>query len=135
MEDTCIKKLYEINNPDFETVDADQFTHLLTRIHCLYRTSDRYTSNWWINIAKTTFLINSTTGDRLELLGVKNIPYFPARHFLKNYGDTVNFTLVFPPVPKNWASFHCVEIIKSNNCLSIHNINRNDSGVYFKKIQ
>ncbi len=46
-----------------------------------------------------------------------------------------DFTLVFPPVPKNWASFHCVEIIKSNNCLSIHNINRNDSGVYFKKIQ
>ncbi len=101
-----------------------------TYLHCTYYTSPKYTSDWWINIFSSCFLIDKRTKNSLKLIDAINIPIAPARHFLKNKGDCLNFTLVFPLVPNDWPVFNFMELTDTNDGLNIRNIPRNTSGVY-----
>ena len=59
-----------------------------TYLHCTFYTSPKYTSGWWVNIFKTSYIVNSLENERLELLQAINIPFAPERHYLKKLGDT-----------------------------------------------
>ncbi len=100
-----------------------------TLLHCKYTTSPNYNSGWWVNVHKTSFLINSASNERLEMLHAIGIPFVPDRHPLKNFGDSLHFTLVFPKIPKHWHLFYFREKTTGVH-LKTNNIKRNDSGIY-----
>jgi hypothetical protein len=100
-----------------------------TLLHCKYTTSPNYNSGWWVNVHKTSFLINSASNERLEMLHAIGIPFVPDRHLLKNFGDSLQFTLVFPKIPKHWDLFHFREKTSGEH-LKTNGIKRNSSGIY-----
>jgi len=101
-----------------------------TTLHCRYTTSPKYHSGWWVNIYKPSYLVNLVSGQRLEMISAFNVPLAPQRHYLKSFGDSLCFTLVFPQVPKDWLIFKFVEGGTPENSLSSGPITRNKSGVY-----
>ena len=102
-----------------------------TFVHCLAYPSRQYTAEWWVNIWRTTFLVDTITGDSLELLFADKIPYAPDRHYFKHINDTKTFLLVFTKIPKTWRSFHVIEKSNDGDCFETKYIQRNDSGVYY----
>ena len=92
-----------------------------------------YDSDWWINIWRTTFLVDSLTNDSIELISAVNIPFGPDRHYFKHKGDRLNFTLIFPKLPKSWEAFHLFENAPSGG-FEIRNIGRNETGIYRLKL-
>lgn len=103
-----------------------------TILHCKYTTSPVYQGGWWINIWKTSYLV---CGDeRLEMLHAINVPYAPDRHYLKNFGDSLRFVLIFPQVPRHWQRFNFVEVCSDAIGLKYEGITRNDTGIYRVKL-
>ena len=109
----------------FELTEEKRYSYL----NCTYITSPKYVSDWWVNIYKTAFLINLANGEKLQLINAINIPFAPARHYLQNKGDRLNFTLIFPYIPKNWQTFDFIEDISENSLCSL-GISRNNSCIY-----
>jgi hypothetical protein len=68
------------------------------------------------------------------MLHAINIPIAPQKVFLKNYGDKIVFTLIFPKVPDPWNTFNFVESCIGLNGFFIPRIQRNNSSVYRLKI-
>lgn len=101
-----------------------------TYLRCTFYTSPKYTSGWWVNIFKTSYLVNTLLNERLELLQAINIPFAPERHYLKKRGDSLNFTLIFPKTPMHWEYFDFIEKCGGDSGLTIKNIKSNLSGVY-----
>lgn len=109
-----------------EGVEESPFTML----YCNYTTSPKFISGWWVNIWKTSYLVNRGLSETLELLNAINIPYAPGRHYFKKFGDTLKFVLIFPQVPKHWYVFDFIEKCKGEDGLTINGIKKNSSGIY-----
>jgi len=101
-----------------------------TILHCRYVSKDKYKNGGWVNIYKSTFLLNPDTKDFLSLVKAMDIPVSPGRHFFKEPGQLKQFTLLFPYVPKHWKRFHLVELVKGGDGFRVQDIERNASGVY-----
>lgn len=103
-----------------------------TIVHCTYIASDKYVNGGWVNIFPTTILEpNDNSFQQLPLLHAINIPVAPKKHYFKNKGDVLRFTLYFPAIPANWKTFSLIEIIDSGGIgLSASAILRNNTGVY-----
>jgi len=123
---------------EFETqakiqVSDDVLTEMeeqgFTYLHCTYFTTPIYHGGWWVNIYKSTYLVGDD-GTELPMIHALNIPISPERHYLKKFGDSLTFTLVFPALPKTWKVFHCIEKCSGCDGLSAHNITKNNSGAY-----
>ena len=82
--------------------------------------------------SKETILKDQTTGDELQLIGTKNIGYYPEKVYLDNFGDFHHFILYFPPVPKHWEVFDLMEL-DADNPFEYKNIQRNSTGIYQKR--
>jgi hypothetical protein len=106
-----------------------QATEGQTLVHCKYVSQDKYKNGGWVNIYKTTFLVNPDTKDILPLAQAYNVPVSPARHYFKQAGQLKQFTLLFPQVPKHWKRFHLLEVAEKGGFRAT-DITRNDSGVY-----
>jgi hypothetical protein len=107
-----------------------------TIIHCSYVSKHKYVNGGWMNICVATYLENSADPDeftRIQLLNAYNVPLSPERHFFSRGGERKEFTLIFPPLPKEWRSFDLMEHSRENN-FEVYNIPRNESGVYYLKI-
>lgn len=104
-------------------------------IHCRYISKYEYCDGGWVNIHKTTFLMNADTKECLSLQQAINIPVSPERYFFDEPGKLKNFTLVFPFIPKYWREFHLVEYARSEDAFQVRNIARNDSGIYHIEIK
>ena len=127
----------EVSNDLLLSAEEEGFTYL----HCTYHTSPKYSGGWWVNINEASYLIDTTTGEELKLLQALNIPMAPERHYLKRFGDSLQFTLMFPAIPKTWKIFDFIEktrptithkngAFEASDGLAIRNIARNNSGVY-----
>jgi len=127
----------EVTDGFLLSAEEEGFTYL----HCTYRTSPKYSGGWWVNINEASFLVDSINGEELKLLQALNIPIAPERHYLKKFGDSLQFTLIFPVIPKPWKTFDFIEMtrpafgisngtIEASDGLAIKNITRNNSGVY-----
>lgn len=101
-----------------------------TIVHCCYVSTDKYKNGGWVNIYKSTFLVNPDTKDFLSLAKAINIPVNPGRHFFKTPGQIKQFTLLFPYVPKFWKRFHLVELVNGGAGFKVCDIERNSSGIY-----
>lgn len=106
-----------------------QATEGQTTVHCKYVSQDKYKNGGWVNIYKTTFLVNPDTKDMLPLAQAYNVPVSPARHYFKQAGQLKQFTLLFPQVPRHWKRFHLLEVAEKGG-FRVTDITRNDSGVY-----
>jgi hypothetical protein len=106
-----------------------QATEGQTMVHCKYVSQDKYENGGWVNIYKTTFLVNPDTKDMLPLAQAYNVPVSPARHYFKQAGQLKQFTLLFPQVPRHWKRFHLLEVAEKGGFRAT-DITRNDSGVY-----
>ena len=93
----------EISNDVLTDMEEQGFTYL----HCTYFTSPRFCAGWWVNLHKSTYLVGDD-GSYLPMFDALNIPIAPERHYLKNFGDSLTFTLVFPALPKTWTVFDCI---------------------------
>lgn len=101
-----------------------------TMLYCKYITSPKYTAGWWVNIWKTSYLVNSSTNESLALLNAINIPLAPEKHYLKKFGDSLDFVLVFPKIPAHWQVFNFIEKCNNEEGLAINGIVKNNTGIY-----
>ncbi len=101
-----------------------------TMLYCRYTTSPVFVANWWINISKTCYLVNLFSGEKIEMISAIGVPYAPAKYHLKKFGDSINFILIFPQIPKAWATFNLIENTGADRPLSSRGLVRNDTGIY-----
>jgi hypothetical protein len=99
-----------------------------TLVHCNYVSKRKYTNGGWVNIYPTTFLVHEN--EVIPMLYAVNIPIAPNIHVFKSAGELKQFTLIFPPIPKEWYSFSLIENCNDHEGFVVINIERNDSGVY-----
>jgi hypothetical protein len=148
--DTLTYTKIEVSNDLLASFEEEGYTYL----HCTYITSPRYHSGWWVNISEDSFLTNGK--EEIKMLQAMNIPLSPKKHYLKKFGDSLQFVLIFPAVPKSWNTFNfiertqptlskersfdaelgvVIETIQKSEGLYINNIERNNTGVYKVIIQ
>jgi len=123
-----IKKI-KIEKPDIKEINSCEDLPI-TYLHCRFTAAPKYDFGCWVNINKDSYLIDPITKERLQLISAIGIPYYPGRLYLKNRGDSVNFTLIFPQIPKHWLVFNLKEHTPDMSYLSSVGIVRNDTGVY-----
>jgi hypothetical protein len=118
-----------------EQIEQDRFTYL----HCTYIASEKYISDWYVNINENSYLVGGKSLIKLKLLNVIGIPLAPQKYCLKKQGDILQFSLIFPAIPKEWEVFDFIEdtpavfIDKTLQCSTgfyYRNIKRNDTDVY-----
>lgn len=148
--DTLTYTKIEVSNDLLTSFEEEGYTYL----HCTYITSPRYHSGWWVNINEDSYLTNGK--EEIKMLNAMNIPLSPKKHYLKKFGDSLQFVLIFPAVPKSWNTFNfiertqptlsrekkldaelglVIETIQKSDGLYINNIERNNTGVYKVIIQ
>lgn len=126
-----IHEMSIISKPMVEVIPDTQIEESgYTYLHCDYTTSPKFAFGWWVNIYKTSYLICRQTGESLNLVDAINIPLAPNRYYLKKFGDSLQFVLVFPLVPKHWTKFDFIERCDGKIGLKALNIIRNNTGVY-----
>lgn len=101
-----------------------------TVVKCRYTSPDKFQDGGWVNIWSTTYLVNTDTIERLQMLFAYNIPLSPAKHHFQRPGQVLYFVLIFPKLPENWNNFHVLEVAGERKGFSIQNIQRQSSGVY-----
>jgi hypothetical protein len=107
-----------------------------TLLHCSYFSKHYYVDGGWVNIWPTTYLIDTITGQQLELIHEINIPVAPNKFYFKKAGQLKNFTLIFPAIPKDWAYFDFIEKAADHSIgFRVNKLQRNDLGVYRLTIQ
>ena len=99
-----------------------------TIIHCNYVSKKKYINGGWVNIYPTTYLVSEQ--ESITLLHAENIPLAPQVHVFNKAGELKRFSLIFPAVPKSWTSFDLIEKSNSVNGFKVHNIKRNNAGIY-----
>ena len=122
-----VKKALKVK-PDIKSCSSTEDSPL-TYLHCRYNPSTKYGAGWWVNIHKSCFIRDVVSGEKLKLVTAINIPFSPAKHYLRDLNDSLNFVIVFPGIPKHWLAFDFIEGACEND-LSSHGIVRNDSGIY-----
>jgi len=106
-----------------------------TVLHCNYVSKRKYVNGGWVNIYPTTFLVEETTGDSLQMIAAINVPVAPEKYFFSNPGELKSFALIFPLIPKSWKSFHLQECAGVYDGFNANHIQRNDSGIYQLEIK
>lgn len=99
----------------------------LITVHC---TIDKPTEDIIIRIWKSTFLYDVNSSNKSQLLHAENITIFPY-WFPVTKGQSHQFTLYFPSLPKACTSFHLMEKIPENGGFEKRNIARNKEDIYF----
>ena len=120
------------NNTESFEIQETALSSELTAFYCTYVTNTEYDADWWVSICKETILKDQTTGEELQLIGTKNIGYYPEKVYLDNFGDFHHFILYFAPIPKHWEVFDLMEL-DADNPFEYKNIQRNSTGIYQKR--
>jgi hypothetical protein len=124
------KKNYQISPDLLSSSEKEACSEGATTIHCHYISPEKYMNGGWINIAKTTFLLNKEDNRMLSMIQVNNIPISPEKHYFKKANQKFAFTLFFPLLPDNWKFFSLIEITNEPSPVMIHEIERNKTGIY-----
>jgi len=103
-------------------------------LHFLYSTPpSSYPS--YIRIWPSSFLYDKNSPHKSELVHAENITYYPKWHECTP-GSTYFFSLIFSGLPKSCTSFDFIEHCTNQaGAFSVHDIARNESDVYFIRMQ
>lgn len=117
IDSNTLKALQKLSTEESQTI-----------VHCNYVSPQKYPDGGWVNIFPSTYLSNGKK--MLPMIQALNIPLAPHIHVFKNPGELKRFTLVFPPLPKEWKSFTFLEICLGYDGFKVKDIKRNNSGIY-----
>jgi len=95
-------------------------------VHCHF---DNHAENMMIRIWRTTFLIDSASTTKAQLIHAENISYAPQWTIVPDQ-QPFSFLLIFPGLPKSCAQFDLVEEITQPGGFFIKGIQRNETDVY-----
>jgi len=95
-----------------------------TRVDFLYWSLKNNNMGKWIQIEKDTYIRALNCDKKLKLLKAENIGISPNKSFFKTKLNLLNFTLYFPPLPKDTVAFDLIEKdTKNENYFNFHKIN------------
>jgi hypothetical protein len=103
-------------------VQEDSFVY----VHCYFHNPGK---DMLIRIWKTTYLIDTASGSRSQLVHVENITMAPTWTQIPD-GSTYSFLLIFSGLPKSCQVFDLVEEIAQPGGFLIEGISRNQTDVY-----
>jgi hypothetical protein len=86
-----------------------------TRIDFTYISPKKYNSGSWANINPGTYIRPSGSSKKLYLVKAINIPLAPNKHFFQRCGQVLQFTLLFPALPKSVTEIDIVEKLEGGN--------------------
>jgi hypothetical protein len=95
-----------------------------TRVDFLYWSLKNNNMGKWIQIEKDTYIRALNCDKKLKLIKAENIGVSPNKSFFKTKLNLLNFTLYFPPLPKDVVAFDLIEKDTTNeNYFNFHKIN------------
>ena len=95
-----------------------------TRVDFLYWSLKNNNMGKWIQIEKDTYIKALNCDKKLKLIKAENIGVSPNKSFFKTKLNLLNFTLYFPPLPKDAVAFDLIEKDTTNeNYFNFHKIN------------
>jgi hypothetical protein len=95
-----------------------------TRVDFLYWSLKNNNMGKWIQIEKDTYIKALNCDKKLKLIKTENIGVSPNKSFFKTKLNLLNFTLYFPPLPKDVVAFDLIEKDTTNeNYFNFHKIN------------
>ncbi len=95
-----------------------------TRVDFLYWSLKNNNMGKWIQIEKDTYIRALNSDQKLKLIKAENIGVSPNKRFFKTKLNLLNFTLYFPPLPKDMVAFDLIEKDTTNeNYFNFHKIN------------
>jgi hypothetical protein len=95
-----------------------------TRVDFLYWSLKNNNMGKWIQIEKDTYIRALNCDKKLKLIRAENIGVSPNKSFFKTKLNLLNFTLYFPPLPKDVVAFDLIEKDTTNeNYFNFHKIN------------
>ena len=111
------KKEKPIYNPSVEYQNGDADIEImrivqeeeLTRIDFVYRASPKYIKGGWVQIDRETFIRPVGTAMRLTLVQAVNMPIAPKKHWFREAGQCLYYTLYFPALPAGVVAIDIIE--------------------------
>jgi hypothetical protein len=110
------KKEKPIYNPNLEYQDSSTADVMrivqeeeLTRIDFVHRACPLRINGGWVRIEPETFIRPVGTSMRLTMVQAVNIPIAPAKHWYKNKGQCLYYTLYFPALPDEVVAIDIIE--------------------------
>ena len=100
-------------------------------VHCHF---ENHTENMLIRIWRTTFLIDSASTTKAQLIHAENISYAPQWTIVPDR-QPFGFLLIFPGLPKSCSQFDMVEEIAEPGGFFVRNIQRNETDVYHVELR
>ena len=95
-----------------------------TRVDLLYWSLKNNNMGKWIQIEQDCFIRALNSEIKLKLIKTENIGISPNKSFFKTKLNLLNFTLYFPPLPKDMVAFDLIEKDTTNeNYFNFHKIN------------
>lgn len=94
------------SNVGIETINLDED---YTRIDFVYISPKEYPNGGWVQIDGASYIRPVGSEKRYKLIRAINIPLAPNKHFFKNCGQVLKYTLLFPALPKNTKQIDIVE--------------------------
>ena len=80
-----------------------------TRVDLLYWSLKNNNMGKWIQIEQDCFIRELNSEIKLKLIKTENIGISPNKSFFKTKLNLLNFTLYFPPLPKDMLAFDLIE--------------------------
>ena len=80
-----------------------------TRIDFIYISPKHYTNGGWVQICGEAFIRPSGTDKKYYLIKSINIPIAPNKHYFKKSGQLLQFSLLFPALPKTVTEIDIIE--------------------------
>jgi hypothetical protein len=118
----------KIDNATLDQLNKEFKQEAQTLVHCNYVSKRKYTNGGWVNIYPTTYLVHDN--EVIPMHHAINIPIAPNSYVFEKSGQLKRFTLIFPPIPKEWDSFSLIETCNDHKGFEVIGIKRNNSGVY-----
>jgi len=95
-----------------------------TRVDLLYWSLKNNNMGKWIQIEQDCFIRALNSEIKLKLIKTENIGISPNKSFFKTKLNLLNFTLYFPPLPKDMIAFDLIEKDTTNeNYFNFYKIN------------
>jgi len=100
-------------------------------VHCV--STDTMGWGMYIRIWPTTYLLDHESSHRSEMVHIENIVLAPDWQYLAPT-EKLHYSLIFSGLPKSCTIFDLIEFGEGKNCFSALNIDRNESDIYYVKL-
>ena len=86
-----------------------------TRIDFIYISPKKYPNGGWVKMDRNAYIQICGSNKKYHLLKAINIPLDPDKYYFKKTGQVLQFTLLFPAIPKTTTSIDIIERLEPGN--------------------